>query len=252
MKRFLILLIAVAPLLYTGCEGDADSLSGASGSSSGGSLASIAIVDDHLYALNTTSIIPVNISNLSDPEVLDLVTIGTGLETIFPYDGKLFIGSSSALYIYDIGADKSRPQYLSFFSHATGCDPVVARGNYAYVTIRDGFSCNNRFQLNVLEVINVEDPRSTFSVNQIALDNPRGLAIGCNNKLFVCDGASGLKQFDLTDPANPIFEKTYENYFANDVLFRDDVLILTGEDGIYQFRCTDDDLQLLSKLPISL
>ncbi len=253
MKRLLILLIAVAPFLYTGCEGDSEAaLNGSSASSSGGSLASMAIVDDHLYAVNSTSIIPVDISNLNDPDVLELVTIGTGLETIFPYDGKLFIGSSSALFIYDIEGNKSRPQYLSFFSHATGCDPVVARGNFAYVTIRDGFSCNNRFQLNVLEVINVEDPRNTFSVNQIALDNPRGLAIGCNNKLFVCDGASGLKQFDLTDPANPIFEKTYEDYFANDVLFKDDVLILTGEDGIYQFRCAEDDLELLSKLPISL
>lgn len=253
MRKLIIILLAVTPVLFFGCDADNDSgIFGSSGTSSGGSLASIAIVDDHLYALNTTSIIPVDISNLADPEVLDLVTIGTGLETIFPYDGKLFIGSASSLFIYDIEEDKSQPQYLSNFFHATGCDPVVARGNYAYVTIRDGFSCNNRFQLNVLEVINVEDPRNTFSVNQIFLDNPRGLAIGCNNKLFVCDGASGLKQFDLTDPANPIFEKTYEEYFANDVLFRDDVLILTGEDGIYQFRCTDDDLQLLSKLPISL
>ncbi|MGB3466344.1 MAG: hypothetical protein WBA74_13785 [Cyclobacteriaceae bacterium] len=249
MKKLLFILLL--SVVIGSCSDDAESIFGNSSTSTGGSLASITIVGNHLYALNSTSIIPVDISDLSNPEVEELVTIGTGLETIFPYNDKLFIGSASALFIYDI-ENPARPQYFSFFSHATGCDPVVARGDYAYVTLRDGVSCNNPFRINVLEVVNVADQRNTFSTAQIELTNPRGLGIGCNNKLFVCDGEAGLLQFDLTDPSSPVLERSYDEYFANDVLIQDDLLILTGEDGVFQFRCTEEGLELLSKLPISI
>lgn len=251
MRQLAIILLAATTLFY-GCAGS-DSESGAfgqSGTSVGGSLASITIVDDHLYALNQTSIIPVDISDLTDPEVLDLVRVESGLETIFPYDGKLFLGSASAMFIYDL-AQKDRPQLLSVFTHATGCDPVVARGNYAYVTLRDGLSCNNPFRLNVLSVVDISDPTRTSLVNEYNLNNPRGLGIGCNNKLFVCDGEFGLRQYDLTDPSAPELDTTYTDYFANDVLIKDDVVTMTGEDGIYQFLCEEDELRLLSRLPIT-
>lgn len=249
MKK--LLLIILSAVIIGSCDDNGESIDSFGSTSTGGSLASITIVGDHLYALNTTSIIPVDISDLSNPEVLDLVTIGTGLETIFPYDNKLFIGSASALFVYDLN-DPSRPSYFTNFTHATGCDPVVAKGDYAYVTLRDGVSCNNFFRLNVLEVVNVKDPRNTFSTAQINLENPRGLGIGCNNKLFVCDGAAGLKQFDLADPASPVLERTYDQYFANDVLIQGDLLILTGEDGVFQFRCTEEGLEQLSQLPITI
>lgn len=249
--RKLAIIIAVAAMFFYSCGNDSESgdFSGNS-TSAGGSLASITIVEDHLYALNPTSIIPVDISNLNDPEVLDLVQVGRGLETIFPYDGKLFLGSASAMFIYDL-SNKERPQLLSVFRHATGCDPVVARGNFAYVTIRDGFSCNNPFRLNVLSVVDISNPSNTFLVNEYNLNNPRGLGIGCNNKLFVCDGEFGLRQYDLTDPSAPVLDTTYSQYFANDVLIKDDVVTMTGEDGIYQFLCEDDELSLLSRLPIT-
>lgn len=250
MKNLIVILLL--SLAISSCDSDSsDAFSESSSTSTGGSLASITIVGDHLYALNSTSIIPVDISDLNNPEVRDLVTIGTGLETIFPYNGRLFIGSASALFVYDL-SDPTRPEFLSQFTHATGCDPVVAKGDYAYVTLRDGFSCNNPFQINVLEVVNVADPRNTFSTAQYNLSNPRGLGIGCNNKLFVCDGDAGLLQFDLSDPSSPVLERTYEEYFANDVLIQNDLLILTGNDGVFQFRCTDEGLQLLSKLPITI
>ncbi len=219
--------------------------------SSGGSLASFTIVNNHLYAVNSTSIIPIDISDLAKPEPLEIVTIGTGIETIFPYKDQLFIGSNSALFIYDI-SDPEVPVRTTFFQHATGCDPVVVKDDYAYVTIRDGVSCNNFFRLNVLDIINVADPFNTFLVREIPLTNPRGLATGCNDKLFVCDGPSGLLQFDITDPEDPVLDTTYAQFTANDVLIRDDLLILTGADGIYQFRCTDEELLLLSNVPISL
>jgi hypothetical protein len=84
------------------------------------------------------------------------------------------------------------------------------------------------------------------------MSNPRGLGLGCNNKLFVCDGPAGIVQFDITDPGQPLYERTYGLYHANDVIVKNDLVIVTGNDGVYQYSCTSDSLEILSILPFSL
>ena len=221
------------------------------GTSSGGSLARFTIVDDYLYIVNDFSLIPIEISNLQNPEAGDMIDLGIGIETIFPYQGNLFIGSSSAVFIFSLD-DPKAPSLLSTFEHATGCDPVVVSDGYAYVTLREGTSCNNFFELNTLEVLDVSNLNNPFLVNQIQMNNPRGLGIGCNSKLFVCEGSSGFVQFDITDPQNPKIDTTYSDHFATDVIVNDTLLIVTGDDGIYQYSCTGENLKLLSVVPISL
>jgi hypothetical protein len=219
--------------------------------SQGGSLARFSIVGDYLYIVDDYSLVPIDITSLDNPETLDKIDLGVGIETIFAYGDNLFIGSSSAVYIYNI-SDPANPIHQSTYFHATGCDPVVVSGDYAYVTLREGFSCGNIFNINVLEVIDVSNVRNPIQVNQVQMSNPRGLGLGCNNKLYVCEGASGFKQFDVTDPSNPVFERIYDDFHANDLIIRDDLVIVTGEEGVYQYRCDADSLQALSYLPYAL
>lgn len=216
--------------------------------SQGGSYARFTVVGEYLYIVNDFSLIPVSIADLSAPVPQETIDLGIGIETIFPYGDNLFIGSSSAVYIFDI-SNPSHPILLSVYEHSTGCDPVVVEGNYAYVTLREGVSCGNWVNVNVLEVVNIANLQSPQQVNSIWMDQPKGLGLGCDNKLFVCD-AYGLVQFDLTDPAFPQFERSYE-YQVNDVIIRDDLLIATGDNGIYQFRCGGDSLAPLSVVPLS-
>ncbi|MFY0688174.1 MAG: hypothetical protein JXQ90_13465 [Cyclobacteriaceae bacterium] len=221
------------------------------GVSQGGSLSRFTIIDDYLYVVNDYSLIPIDIRDLSRPIAHDSIVLDIGIETIFPYGEYLFIGSTSAVFIYDI-QDPLKPQWLSTYQHATGCDPVVVKDNIAYVTLREGFSCGNPFAINVLEVVNVENKRQPYQVNQIGMTNPRGLGVGCNNKLFVCEGKSGLVQFNIENPNDPIRELTYDDRPANDVIVKEGLVIVTGEDGVYQYDCSADTLELLSFIPLSL
>lgn len=221
------------------------------GTSQGGSLARFTIVGDYLYIVNDFSLIPVDISSLDNPVKQEQRDLGIGIETIFPYQGRLFIGSASAVFIFSLN-DPSAPSLISTFEHATGCDPVVVRGNYAYVTLREGTSCNNFFELNTLEVVDISNINNPFQANVIQMQNPRGLGIGCNNKLFVCEGSGGFVQFDITNPREPVQDTVYTMHAANDVIVNDTLLIVTGTDGLYQYSCTSENLELLSVVPISL
>jgi len=219
--------------------------------SQGGSLARFTIVDDYLYIVNDFSLVPIDISDLENPNTKDEVYLGIGIETIFPFGDHLFIGSRSAVYIYSID-NPENPSEVSIYWHSTGCDPVVVDGNYAYVTLREGMSCGNPFQINVLDVVDVSNLNSPRQITSIPMSNPRGLGVGCNGKLYVCDGPRGLVQFNIDDPASPLEEIVYEDYPANDVIIRDDLVIMTGDDGVYQFSCAADTLLPLSFLPFAL
>lgn len=247
MKRILKTIMLAAVI----CSCESDALETVSeGESVGGSLASFTIVDDYLYVVNDFSLIPIDIINLADPVTHDNIYLGVGIETIFARGHNLFIGSTSAVYIFDI-ADPLNPQLLSTYEHSTGCDPVIVSENFAYVTLREGASCGNPVNLNVLEVIDVTDLSSPTQVNSIEMNNPRGLGIGCNQRLYVCDGPNGLYQFNITDPANPELERVYQEYPANDIIIKDGLLIMTGDQGIYQYSCETDYLELISILPIN-
>jgi hypothetical protein len=224
---------------------------GPSGVSQGGSLARFTIVDNFLYVVNDFSLVPIEISTLAAPVVYPEIELGFGVETIFPYQGNLFIGSVSAVYIFTI-EDPKKPTYRSTYFHQTGCDPVVVSNDYAYVTLREGNSCGNFFELNVMEILDVSDLDNPIPINTIQMNNPRGLGVGCGNRLFVCDGPSGLVEFDLSDPGFPNWVRTYDEYPANDIIIRDSLLIQTGERGIYQYNCSGDTLELLSILPLAL
>lgn len=253
MKKFIYGLIIIFSIVSCGeigfSENDVSFSEG--GTSQGGSLARFSIVGDYLYIVNDQSLVPINITNLENPIVGEEIELGFGIETIFPYRGNLFVGSASAVYIYDI-SNPAMPLFRSIYQHATGCDPVVVSGNFAYVTLREGISCGNFSNSNILEVVDVSDLSNPRQMNSIPMSNPRGLGLGCNNKLFVCDGPAGIVQFDITDPGQPLYERTYGQYHANDVIVKDDLVIVTGNDGVYQYSCASDSLEILSILPFSL
>ena len=67
--------------------------------------------------------------------------------------------------------------------------------------------------------------------------NPHGLGID-GDLLFICDGTAGLKIYDRSDPLDIINKKLahYPDFFTYDVIPMDGVLMLVGEEGIYQYN----------------
>lgn len=220
-----------------------------SGPGVGGSMARFTIANNFLYTLNGGNLQPFDVTTETNPVPLSSQYVMWDIETIFPYKNYLFLGASSGMHIYDLSSPES-PQKVSTYQHITSCDPVVVQDNYAYVTLRSGTECQG-FS-NQLEVIDIENISSPSLVKVYPMTNPHGLGID-GDLLFVCDGSDGLKIYDASD-VNDIDKKLIKHYNdidAFDVIPFKNVLIMIGEDGLFQYDYADPtNITLLSKLSV--
>jgi hypothetical protein len=232
---------------------DMASVPGSAESGVGGSMARFTISQGHLYVVDDWQLNVFNVANdAASPEKINDVNVGWGIETIFPYGDKLFIGSSAGMFIFE-NSDPTAPYQLSNFEHARACDPVYVKDNYAYVTLRSGTWCEGYTdQLDLIDISDLEKPslEKTFK-----MDNPHGLSIK-ENDLYLCEGDFGLKVFDISDPMKLDKKKRshLEDFHAYDVISvpGTDVLLVIGDDGFYQFDASDPkNLVQISKIEVA-
>jgi hypothetical protein len=84
------------------------------------------------------------------------------------------------------------------------------------------------------------------------MTNPHGLGID-QGTLFICDGLDGLKAYDATDVKTISQNQLahYKNIQALDIIPFQQVAMVIGQDGLYQYDYSDlKDIKLLSQLPI--
>ena len=211
--------------------------SGTSGTGVGGSMARFGITGNSLLAIDTYKYYNFDLSSPTDPRLSSSSFLSSGIETMFLYGKYMFLGTTTGMLIYDL-SDINKPTYVSNFWHATGCDPVVVQGNRAYVTIRGGNRCGSLInRLDVLDITNILKPVLFRSYN---MDNPYGLGIS-GDILFVCDGTSGLKVFDASDPLLIIERQLakFPGIQAYDVIPLGKSLLMIGSDGFYQYDYSD-------------
>ncbi len=217
----------------------------------GGSMARFAITKNHLYAVGSAEIFSLPIS--ADGSVGTVITtdLPWGIETIFPYEDFLFLGASNGMHIMSLD-DPGQPQHESTFSHANACDPVVVQDDIAYVTLRGGTACGGfDNQLDVLDVSDIHNPRL---LHTYSMDNPHGLAV-LDNLLFICEGAHGLKVFDVDD-ISTINQNRYSHltgFHAYDAIaLRGKSLLVIGDDGFRQYDYSDPaQMELMSHIYVN-
>lgn len=233
----------IALFLVISCE-NAYYSDSASSSGKGGSMARFAISGNYLYTINDDFLKTYDITTLTLPTKTDSLYSGWGIETIFPMDDYLFLGSRWGMHIYDI-QNPAEPYYVSNYEHLVSCDPVVVSGNYAYVTLNSGSTwCNN--EVNELQVINISNVESPYLVRQYSMTNPKGLGVD-GNLLFVCD--EGLKVFQISNFTD-LTEVDFFDIPAYDVIPFNGTLIVSASDGIYNYVYSSGNLSLLSKIPV--
>ena len=237
MKRHNYCIFLVIILSFS-CSGDSifptsNSADRGSAASRGGSSAKFAIKENILYIVESEYLNVFDISHENESLLLEKSRVGFGIETIFPFGDLLFLGTQIGVLIYDISIP-SKPEYVSEYAHIVSCDPVVTDGEYAYLTLRTGSNCGR--PINELQILDLSDIRSPKIINSFPMVNPRGLAIQ-NNILYVCD--DGIKVFDVTNKSNIIEINHIENIPANDVIFHRNQLLVTADDGFYQFNASD-------------
>lgn len=221
-----------------------------SGAGTGGSMARFMLNENNLYLIaHPWMLKTVNVKTPSDLSIVDSVNVPRNMETLFRLGNKLFVGTTTGMLIYDI-TNAVKPVQISSYDHITSCDPVVADEKYAYVTLRTGTRCANG--RNLLDVIDISSITNPYLVKSYPLYNPHGLGID-GNLLFVCDGKAGLKIYDRTDPLAIITNQLahYPDMDTYDVIPVNGILMLVGEDGIYQYNYSDPlNIRQISHIPI--
>ena len=201
----------------------------------GGSYARFQINNNALYTIDSYQLNVFNISNPSttffDKAVYLNEWFGNGqFETLFIQKEFLFVGATNGMYTVD-ASDEFNPFFVSGFSHATACDPVVVFENTAYITVRGGSTCGAiEDQVNVIDITDIANPTliSTYLLNQ-----PYGLGIK-NGVLYVCCGSEGLKVFDAANSTNLTLQNSYSSN-VTDVIPLDSHLITVGNNQIKQY-----------------
>ncbi len=243
MKNPIYIFLSILALL-TACQKDGSIQADYSSTGKGGSTARFASSGDYLYTVNQSQLQIFDISNPANPANVANLQIGWGIETIFPYVDKLFIGTQTGMLVYDIKNPQS-PEKLSVFEHVYSCDPVVVEGNYAYVTLHSEGNWCGQFS-NELQIVDIQNIKNPKLIGNYSMLNPLGLGID-NNLLFICD--KGLKVYDVTDKLN-IKRLHYFDIEATDVIPYRNILLVIGKNGLYQYRYENDKLNLLSSLLI--
>jgi hypothetical protein len=233
----------------------AESNDGKSNTGIAGSLAHFALIGDYLYTIQHDgwSFEVYDLTSPTDPVHSGTVNVGVHLETLFPYQDKLFIGSNTGMFIFD-NTNPLAPVQIGMFEHARACDPVFVQGNYAYVTLWDGAECGD-MSPNQLDVIDITDLTKPTLVSSFPMESPHGLSVK-DNTLMLCEGDFGFKTFDNTDPktvGSHLLDQE-KGLHALDVISLPgaaNIAMVIGKNGFYQYSFDDpSDLKLLSIIQV--
>ena len=170
---------------------------------------------------------------------------GWQMETVFPFNDRLFIGTRNSVDIYNV-SDPSNPMYESGFWHATSCDPVLpVDGDIAYATLRTGDDNFCPGDDNALVVLDVSNLTFVEQLQEIDMESPCGLTM-IGERLYVGEGPNGLKIFDASDPRRLELLEHDRSIQAYDVLAHPvytNIVQIAGPEGFSQYRIEGGDIQ---------
>ena len=215
----------------------------------GGSMARFGLVGNHLLAVDNSTYYNFDLTSASNPLMETKISINWGIETMFLSGSTMFLGTTTGMLIYNV-KDVTKPEYISTFWHATGCDPVVVQNNRAYVTIRGGNRCGSN--VNRLDVLDITNIKSATLMRSYSMTGPYGVGID-DDVLFVCDGSDGLKVYNASDPYLIAEHQlaAFKNINAYDVIPLGSSLLMIGADGFYQYDYTNlKDIKLISSIKV--
>jgi hypothetical protein len=211
----------------------------------GGSMARFGLYKDMLYIVDQYNLYSFKLNSASDAKLLNTTGIGWNVETIFITDDHMFLGTQNGMIVQTLEVPE-RPSQVGTFSHITACDPVVIKGDLAFVTLKGGNTC--RGTVNQLDVIRMSNGYSKFELlKSYPMYGPQGLGID-DDLLFICDGEAGLKIYDAADPLtitqHPV--AAFPSINAYDVIPMNNYLFLIGEEGflLYDYKNIENIKQI--------
>jgi len=192
------------------------------------SVSSIDRKGNYIYlAALTDGLMIIDISDPDNPEHVVNFDISGFIINIAIKDDYLYFVSIGGLYIYDI----SNPLYpieVGYWDSNNRAEAFALQGDYAYIADYDGG----------LKVIDISEPTNPTLINTLILNYSSKLTIQPiirDNKLIVSDKDwNEIFVYDLTDPANPLYQSSYKwNKYTNDMEIFDNYLFCANGVGPY-------------------
>ena len=103
--------------------------------------------------------------------------------------------------------------------------------------------------VDIIDIKNISQPSLLVTY---AMRNPHGLGKD-GDLLFICDGDAGLKIYDASDPRalGDHLISVYQDINSYDVIPIGDILVMIGDDGLYQYDYSNiQNINLLSKIEV--
>ena len=227
-NRLLAILIISLGAGSCSKEGTTAGTAAASLTGKAGSLSKFSIVGNYLYAVDRSSLVSYDITNPVNPVKTNTADLNYGVETLYAYNNRLFIGTTTGMFIYSLD-NPSTPSLLGSATHVRSCDPVVANDSIAFVTLKGSTSCGPA--QSGLYVHDIKDLLHPVLINQVYLQTPEGLGLQ-DSTLYVCCNNDGLKVFNVVHPENPVEIKTLTGQYFKDVIPYGNLLICYISNGI--------------------
>jgi hypothetical protein len=241
LLAIVILVVGAAVVLY-GCSKEGAAADSAS-TGKGGSLARFTIARDHLYAVSNHYLYAYSLANPAAPQKVFSSTLNFDIETIYPYDKYLFLGTRTGLYLYSIDT-ASTPRLIGEARHARSCDPVVANDSVAFVTLKSGANCGPATSgLYIHDITTITRP---LLKQTVPLPEPVGLGLQ-DTVLYVSCGIEGLKVFNVARPFTPDLLDTKKDGVYVDVIPYKGLLICYVQDGILLYDISNPARPVLVK-----
>jgi hypothetical protein len=212
----------------------------------GGSMARFSLYKNYLYVVSQYNLLTFKLNSNSEVTLLNTGYLSWNVETIFITDDHMFLGTQNGMIVQSLAVPE-RPSQIGSFTHMTSCDPVVIKGDLAYITLKGGTTCRGG-TLNQLDVVRMTDGYSKYTLlKSYPMFGPQGLGID-GDLLFICDGSAGLKIYDRTDPLtitdHPV--ASFPSINAYDVIPLNNYLFMIGETGflLYDYSSIQDIKQI--------
>ena len=215
-----------------------------------GTVNRIAHAADHVYVISNSHM--TILSDNGNLELVDNIQAGWQMETIYPQDNSLYIGTRNSMLVYDISTPVS-PRERSRYDHVDSCDPVLPNGDIAYLTLRsNGTGCPG--DINALIVLDISNENFSSEIQTVEMESPYGMTL-IGNTLYVGEGTNGLKTFDTSSNDNTVSLISSDiNVEAYDIIAhptRSDIILVASPNGFGQYQIdSNQDMSLLSWIQI--
>ncbi len=207
-----------------------------------GTVNRITTSNNYVYVVsNNNMIIVEDGENGLESNAIRIENIKEEMETVFPYQDNLFVGSKTSMSIFTI-SNGNNPVELYEFEHATSCDPVLPYKDVAYVTLRTADFSECPGNINALLAIDINNLSQPVQVMEKQMASPYGMSV-INNHLYVGNGENGLSIFDVTNPQSPILVHSLPEITAFDIIAdpsNSDYILIAGNDGMQQYKVNED------------